>query len=63
MKADNFRIEPSIGTFPPSRVTEFNVKFKANTPMPYYQFCSLIVDDIPLKSIVAPPTAMQGKED
>ena len=31
--------------------------------MPYYQYCSLIVDDIPIKSIVNPPTAMKGKDE
>ncbi len=31
--------------------------------MPYYQYCNLIVDDIPLKSIINPPDAMKGKED
>ena len=29
--------------------------------MPYYQYCNLVIDDIPIKSIVNPPKSLLEK--
>lgn len=55
----HYRIEPSQGKIQPGQVVEFSVSFSPEHAEPYFEYCDLIVEDLPLPCIRQPPEGLK----
>lgn len=54
-----FSIEPFEGYFEKGELKSFTFSFKSMDPTPVYEYASLIVDDIAVRSIRNPPESIK----
>ena len=56
----HYRIEPAQGTIKGNQTVDFEVFFCPQHAEPYFEFADLIVEDIPIQAVRAPPEGLKN---